>query len=647
MQFTEFIISYDDIRSSIFHILPKHALALCSITCKKLYQYKVNDIDMGDLYTYGVEEHSVSILELAREYGYIVNQNAIESMIQYGYIDMLDWTYKNFNDSSKSTKRIFEWSAKCGYFAAKYAQIPILEWFKTHEISISAFINNGAVLSNNIDVLNWVSKNTEKKFNCNNCKYADIQLQTAQWLYDFYGLYFTNNFIQFLITNNKIEIVAWLGVERIAGHIDSCYGSVTIEMFQLLHSFGYPIMIKDIKHYISNIDSEKINNEIKLLNWIYENGPTWGKSICIAAVQSRSLDIVKYVHNRTPLNLWNNHDLCYHAINSVNILKWLRNELEGDPSGFICPWNQDITLELAENEDFNTFKWVVEQGCPWDIAECLMNGINNIRFLDYIGNFTINKLERERFSLNLPEIEKEMSEIWNEDLFNSFKETSCIEVAKWILDHFNLYEKYHPDPTKPIFDHTTYQIAFNNTDYKMIDLLQENGYRMGLIGYYHLTKCSNVETIKYVFEKYVEHDYSLLVEQAGLVKLDLKELLYKEFNDRELSNNIDESEEDDKKEISWLEIINSCLKSKCIFLIKWLIDHSCPLEVLAILWAKQAKQNQKVTKILMEYGCSKELLINAHFANNGYYYTLKLFPENQNTIHIHPEIIKYMSLMFP
>lgn len=108
------------------------------------------------------------------------------------------------------------------------------------------------------------------------------------------------------------------------------------------------------------------DNHFGLLKWADDFGCSFQKnssSHYIIAIDNNNLEIFKWLkENGCP---WDEFICCDAAAkNRLEILKWTR--VQNPP----CPWDEDTCSEAAFGGHFEILKWARENNCPWDEDTC-------------------------------------------------------------------------------------------------------------------------------------------------------------------------------------------------------------------------------------------------------------------------------------
>ena len=131
------------------------------------------------------------------------------------------------------------------------------------------------------------------------------------------------------------------------------------------------------------------HGHLEILRWLWNENESgngsgrwrWDKSVCEAAAAGGHLDVIKWLMNDDDNNVgrrieWDTKT-CRGAASGghLEVLKWLRghgNDNNNDDThhGISCPWDKTTCSQAAYGGHLEVLKWARFQGCEWDKQTC-------------------------------------------------------------------------------------------------------------------------------------------------------------------------------------------------------------------------------------------------------------------------------------
>ena len=159
---------------------------------------------------------------------------------------------------------------------------------------------------------------------------------------------FEINYIVYLATiNNDYDLINYIIDKQY--NILNCILIQTIinntNLILLKYLYDRAIKFKRLSsiHINSLINATILNNNLKCLQYLHENGAPWNEEVIRYASQGGHFEIVKYLHENG------------------------------------APWNEWAIKNASRNGHFEIIKWLHKNGAPWD-EEAITDAIGNGHF---------------------------------------------------------------------------------------------------------------------------------------------------------------------------------------------------------------------------------------------------------------------------
>ncbi|GFH53334.1 hypothetical protein CTEN210_09810 [Chaetoceros tenuissimus] len=287
----------------------------------------------------------LKMLQLLHAKGLLEGKNIdviIEQASSHGQLQVLKWLHKNEIFSDYCRKVMFITATQHGHMAIlKWGAKVIRGKFATFgDQQFARSIMGFAARDSSIEFVKW-------------CRSKDIP-----WNEDTFG---------FATKGGNIELLQYL-FENDCPHDDPqiCADAAqldnhdkALEVLQLLHEQGVP-------WNESTCAAAARKGNLKALKFLRSNGCLWNQEALILAIRSRDYDVVEYcLQSNCPIGT---RDVCHFAMEdndhnrALRILKLLRQ--------FTVPWSEITCSESARAGNLNGLKWLLSQGCLWNLKRC-------------------------------------------------------------------------------------------------------------------------------------------------------------------------------------------------------------------------------------------------------------------------------------
>lgn len=243
----------------------------------------------------------------------VLNRNMLICAIESDELSLLQWIGLDL------IKDNFFWDEHTCLFAANFAAINCLKWFRSAGCDWNECTGFVAALNGDLDQLKWVVTNLSKNFN-------QISILNHRCLFWLVNQKCTANICSFAAYGENLECLKLLREKKFLYGKDTCA-------------------------------SAALHGNIDILKWLRGNECDWGEYTCASAVQGRHFDCLKWLReNGCP---WDDSTCEDATINGdLNILEWARE------NG--CPWNaKSIAYYASENGHLSCLKYVVKTDYPW------------------------------------------------------------------------------------------------------------------------------------------------------------------------------------------------------------------------------------------------------------------------------------------
>jgi len=209
-------------------------------------------------------------------------------------------------------------------------------------------------------------------------------------------------------------------------------------MLKWLHEIGVPLQA-------SVVAAE--NGHLEVFKWMKEiNIIPRGTAFCNSAARGGHLKLLKWLRENGECDF--DEHTCSGAAEGghLELLKWLRENN--------CPWNGFTCESAAKRGHSELFKWVLEQGCPVNLATCIslvsrghvemLKWAREKRGFGWDSSLTTTAASNRQFETLKWLVEEGCS--WSADVTTYAAKIGHLEMLKWAIEHgcpWGLYVPYY------------------------------------------------------------------------------------------------------------------------------------------------------------------------------------------------------------
>jgi hypothetical protein len=306
--------------------------------------------------------------------------------------------------------------------------------------------------------------------------------------------------------------------------------------------------------------------DIDMVKWLRAQEPPcpWDERVCAHVARSGNLELLQWLRAQEPPCPWDERTHCKAAKHGhLHIIKWASNNK--------CPSCNWITDEAAKSGDFETLKWLHEQGWRWGedvFTNCVKNGfgIDVLRWLiekecrwdDNTYCAAAQKGNLEILNLLYSHEEVKEDNYYHKHICDSAAKGGHLHVIKWARERgFPWSEK-------------TFHKAMMSKDGALLRWLYENGFPLSeeilCLGAVLLDS----KTVQWMYEAGCPGNAMICAGAAKSGKLDLLQFLR-------------------EKDCPWNEYVplNAAYFGH-LEVLKWAIENGCPLDSETFRYSAEA-----------------------------------------------------------
>lgn len=507
-------------------------------------------------------------------------------------IDVLYWLEKNRYTNIKRQLNLEE--------AAETGDVNIVKWFVQRGCNIERYTLRGAIISNNIELIQYLLTDRGNTIDYNELNYLKLEHYTVlKWLYK--NNYISQDyndklkkiamesgdleFVKTLVTKSKdldnddfviatksgsIELLSWLHNINCPKHCNALYVAFKKKNYNIINW----LLKHNIKFNTYVIENILVQDPSNIL-WFEQNNMLnnkfpWKKAF-YSVVKNLKFQYIKYIHNKVGSKCLSTESFEYVAqYGNFNLILWFKH--------VNCPWDEKVFAAASSKygHNNNVIKWFYENKCPYDnLTLANLTSFNNF---DMIKMLYIDDMKLD--AVFMKQTIKKLS--YNNDL----------QIINWLL------------AKKCPLNEDVFECALDKQNIELLNILIKEGCPMPKRIFEFRWKISSSK-IESVFKQYgFPWNESYASEMAENGDIDKLKWLYKikcPFDKNTL-----------KGAVSYGDIDH----------IKWLISVKCPMH--ASVFAKAGlKGNKQIIDILYEAKCPYDCQTITNIISNGNWEILK------------------------